>query len=571
MMDAEFAGQLAAIKHHLRHGYGVERLNELRAERSVDEQVLESVLDESARFAGSILAPLNGAMDRCGCRLVDGRVRIAPGHKKAWKTYCEGGWPGIDLPEAVGGQGLPGNLAVGAQEVFDRSCVAFGMVSGAARAAFKVIENYADQDTQAEYLPRIAAGEWAATICMSEAGAGSDVGRLTTRARSVGSEWRLDGEKMWISFGDHDLTERIGHIVLARTDPNTPGLKGLSLFLVPSADEMLRRNGVTIRRLDEKMGLHGSPTCAIGFEGAAAKLLGQPGRGISQLFRMIIAMRLQVATQGLGMATGAYQTALEYSRTRRQGGPEGAPPLPLIEHQDIKRMLSEMATRIETLRGLVHAAVVVSELAELEPEPAARDQAAALLGWLLPIVKNSAAETAFEVASQAMLVLGGAGYTTEWPIAQYLRDARILAIYEGTTGMQAIDLVRRRMLSPGTYEGFIGMAMANLGNLPSDEAQAFNDGLRSMTQAVHWLRDPRRSLRDVDSAAVPMLQLATEAAHGWLATRLAQSHNETGAEVRLRACGKYTLAKFPQKMALLCQLAQQSSAAVQRFASDILQ
>jgi 3-(methylthio)propanoyl-CoA dehydrogenase len=569
-ITVEYAAQLQSIFIQIRVAPGVERLRALSGGETFDYDMVEAVLREAAKFSAFVLAPLNRVMDREGCRLLEGRVVLAPGHEAAWRSFCAGGWTGIDLAEAHSGQGLPALFAVAAQELFDRGAIAFGMVSGAARSAARLLESHADEATKAEWLPRLATGEWGATICMSESGAGSDVGRIRTRAhQGDDGVWRIVGEKIWISFADHPLTERIGHLVLARSEADETGLRGLSLFLVPAGRASEARNGVVIRRVEKKLGLHGSPTCAVGFEESAGSLIGSRGRGVAQLFRMIIAMRLQVGTQGLGLATAAYEIALDYARERLQGGSPDGPAVPIIQHADVRRALLDMASRIETLRGLIYTVAVAADLADLETDPTARQKASALLGWLLPIVKNSAAEIGFEISAQAILVLGGAGYSAEWPLEQYLRDARILAIYEGTTGMQAIDLVKRRLLSPGgEFEIFLATASADSTHLSPAAALAFRAGMDALQSAATWLRAPERTQIDIDAAASPMLSLATAAAHLWIAARLTRL--DSAAAGPLIACGHYAVDRFAEQARALELAVTSIPGGVQSYADVVL-
>jgi alkylation response protein AidB-like acyl-CoA dehydrogenase len=570
-MAGDFIVQSGAMMLQIRATPGLERLRSLREGGGPDDDLIAAVLEEAAKFSASVLAPLNPIVDRHGARFEHGRVQLAPAHVEAWSAFRDGGWTGIDLPESHGGQGLPSFVAVAVQESFDRACVAFGMASGAARAAARLLAVHGDKAVRASWLPRLASGEWGATICMSEADAGSDIGRARTRARKdAGGRWRIDGEKMWISFGDHPLTERIGHIVLARTAGQLPGVRGLSLFLVEVGNAEEDRNGVVIRRVEEKLGLHGSPTCAIGFEDAEGVLVGDEGRGVAQLFRMIVAMRLQVGTQGLGLAVASYEAALTYARDRRQGGPPLTPAVPIADHLDIRRMLADMGSRIETLRGLVYAAAVAADLAEQETDADARVEAATMLGWLLPIVKNSAAEIAFETAGQAILIFGGAGYSVEWPVEQYLRDARILAIYEGTTGMQAIDLVKRRLIAGNSYEVFRAVVSRDLSRSQASEAEMLQQGLLAFDEVVAWLRNPAREPAEIDAAAVPTLTLASAVAHAWIAARLTTIVSESADAHRLAACGRYVLAGLAYQFPVLVAAVVTSAERVSNYADAIL-
>ncbi len=511
-------------------------------------ETVAAILDEASRFAESWLMPLNDASDVEGCLLVDGRVRTATGHRDAWEAFVTGGWSTLDHPEAIGGQGLPLALGMAVQEIFDRACPAFGMLPVPQRAAAKLIAAHGDDGLRGEWLPRLVSGEWGATICISEADAGSDVGRIRTRAEpNDDGSWSITGEKCWISFGDHDLTPRIGHCLLARTPGAAPGGAGLSLFLVPdSIDEKRTRNRIVTRRIERKMGLHGSPTCAIGFEGATGRLIGVEGRGLAQMFVMITNMRLSVGAQGLGIASAAADTALAYARDRRQGGPIDA-PLAIAEHADVQQQLIGAVARVETLRGLLLAAANHAELAAHDPDPDARADALALTQWLLPIIKTTGGEVAFAVANSAIQVLGGAGYTREWPVEQAARDARVLTIYEGTTGIQALDLTKRRLLH-GDRRGFrVFLREARSVAPGSARFGRCLDHLEAAAQALEAFADPRA----VEAAATAFLHLAALAATGWIAMRLSAIEGDSAAHRRLAAAGRSWIRGIDDRAALL--------------------
>jgi alkylation response protein AidB-like acyl-CoA dehydrogenase len=493
-----------------------------------------------------VLAPLNPVMDDHGCTLEDGRVKTTPGHAAAWAAFCEAGWQTLDKPADHGGQGLPLVVWAAAQELFDRGCVAFGMLPSSQGAAAKLLETHADEAMKAEWLPRLGSGEWASTICISEVEAGSDVGRIRTLATPLeGGEWSVTGEKAWITFADHDLAPRIGHCLLARTPDAAPGAAGLSLFLVPSVLDDGARNAIHIRRLEEKMGLHGSATCAVGFEGARGRLIGKEGRGLSQLFAMITQMRLSVGVQGVGLASGAAETARAYAAERRQGGKPSAPPVLLDTHADVQRQLMQSLSRVEVLRGLVYAAAVQADLATFETDPEAQAQASALTGWFLPIVKNFGGEAAFDTASEAIQVLGGAGYVKDWPVEQYLRDARIFTIYEGATGMQGLDLLHRRLWRDEGkgLRAFLDMARAELGAQPEAGALAFT--LDLLEEAAEHLDSFKDQPREAEAGATPFLSLATLAATGWIALRLTTLDNP-----RLAAAGRWWLSDLAARAGL---------------------
>ena len=524
---------------------GLARLRELLgSDVETGPELLGAVLDEAARFSQAQLGPFNPISDRVGCRLEDGRVVTAPGHKQVWAAFLEAGWLGLDQPVEHGGQGLPMVALAACQELFERGSVAFGMLPTSQRAAARLLGAHAEEQMKAEWLPRLVSGEWGATICISEPEAGSDVGRIRTLAAPDGDGgWRITGEKIWISYGDHDLAPRIGHCLLARTPGGAPGAAGLSLFLVPDRLDDGAPNGVIVRRLEEKMGLHGSPTCAMGFEDARGRLIGVEGRGLAQLFTMITTMRLMVSVQALGVAGAAADTALAYAEERRQGGRADAPAVPISAHADVRRMLLAMASRVEVLRGVVLAAAVHADIGRLSPDPEERERAQALAGWLLPIAKTFGGEIAQETANDAIQVLGGAGYVTDWPAEQLARDCRVFTIYEGTSGIQALDLLHRRLRRDKGkgLTAFLELARSDLagaGGAP---------GAKALEGVLELLADAGARLEgsNQDAGAYPFLRLAAYAATGWIALRL----QSTGSE-RLKAAGRHWLDALPARAAL---------------------
>jgi alkylation response protein AidB-like acyl-CoA dehydrogenase len=433
----------------------------------------------------------------------------------------------LDAPVELGGAGLPNALAIAVQEIFDAACPAFGMMPVPQKASARLLHAHGDAATKEEWLPKLMSGEWGATICISEPDAGSDVRRIRTRATQAEDGWRINGEKCWISFGDQDLTARISHFLLAQSKA------GISLFLVPSwLVTPEQRNSITVRRIEEKLGLHLSPTCALGFEDAHATLIGEEGRGLQHLFVMIVNMRLATGVQGAGIAAAAYAVAKLYADERKQGG-NGPQPVAISEHADIQATLLGMAARLETLRALNFAVANHADLARSSPDVSVRAEATALNGWLLPIIKTLGGDAAFENASDAIQILGGAGYTREWPVEQALRDARVLTIFEGTTGMQAQDLLLRRLLNGGeSYRAFLAVAKADAPDCPA---------LSALEAVAQRLSDPARSRRDLEAAATPFLRLATLAAQGWAAARLRRRRDDTPESKHLYAAAQHFL------------------------------
>ncbi|MCC2613095.1 acyl-CoA dehydrogenase family protein [Neorhizobium petrolearium] len=504
---------------------GWHRLRDLR--QDCDDETVTAIVGEAANFAEGVLAPLNGVGDRAGAQVVDGRVRTPEGFAAAFKQYAEAGWLGMDVPEKFGGQAVPLTLHAACASLFERGCVALMMAAGSTRAAAHLLAEAADEETAAGWVPKLSSGEWAATICISEPEAGSDVGRLRTKAELRGGGWFVTGQKIWISFGDHDMAERIGHCLLARTN-DQPGTRGISLFLVPNLIDG-KPNGVSVDRIEEKMGLHGSPTCAMRFENAGAVMLGQEGRGLPQLFTMIELMRLLTGCQGLGIASAAAAIAEDYARERRQGGRPDQPPVPIVTHPDVERQLYEIRSSTEILRAAILELATVMDLARLGTEPGLED----FTGWMLPLVKNFGAEAGFNAANAAIQVLGGVGYTKDWPLEQHLRDSRIMAIYEGTTGMQALDFLTRRLWRD---EGrgsalFLEKARDEIDAYMSEHPAASDavlrilDGFEALSGRMTAMQgDPDAALYRADA----YMRAAWTAVSAWMALRISETRAVNG-------------------------------------------
>jgi len=538
-----YARQVEALIRHLSIVPFLDRL-ESAAPVGVDQEIWAAIIEQAARFAEGVIDPLDATLDRVGARVENGRVVCAPGHRDAWTRFAADGWLTLALPETSGGQGLPLALTTACEEIFNRASCAFTMLATPNRTAAAMLTGAADPATRAAWVPRLASGEWTATICISEPDAGSDVARVRTRAtRGDDGAWRVTGEKCWISYGDHDLAERIGHCMIARSS-TAAGVRGLSLFLVPDRRDDGAPNGVTVRRIEEKLGLHGSPTCVLGFEEAQAILIGEEGRGLQTLFHMMLLMRLACAPQGVGVAEAALATALDYAQERRQGGDPSAPPVPIVAHADVQRQLLRMGGRVEVARGVALAAAAVMDLGERAPETE-RAGWLALAQFLLPIAKDLSARLAFGVASGSLQVLGGAGYTREWPVERRLRDARVFAVFEGTTGIQAIDMVHRRLWRD-RGEGlrlFLSAARADLADdACSAVLSAVLDRLEEVARVIDgWQHD----VRDADAGATAFLDLCGLAVGGWIALRLVRFAGSDEIGRRLAAAAGFYLAELP--------------------------
>lgn len=500
------------------------RLCEIHPE--ADSDILAPVFVSAAEMAEEILAPANSVADEQGCRVVDGRAHVPEIFKQAWNAYCEAGWIGADLPEELGGQGLPLAVQTGAQILFDRANMAFCMLPGSTRSAAFVLAKYADPDTQAEWLSDLIEGKRSATICISEADAGSDLGRIRTKAEQTeDGSWQITGRKNWISYGDHDLTQHIAHLLLARTGAAETGTRGLSLFLVPNRVGEPDRANVSLERIEEKLGLHGSPTCVLNFDNAQATLIGEVRRGLPQLFVMIERMRLLTATQGCGIAHAALDIAENYAEERKQGGDPKQEPLPIIAHPDVQRQIAEMSSRTLVLQAFILELSTLMDIAALEEDESAREELAALVAWLQPIAKNFGGYTGFDCADRAIQVLGGAGYTTEWPVEQLLRDARILTIFEGTTGMQALDLMHRRLWREEGrgLNAFLGEMRTELDITRQHDAKSAEVAetvLVALEKLAADFNQRRSAPREAEYGANALLEAAWHGVSAWMGLRL---------------------------------------------------
>jgi alkylation response protein AidB-like acyl-CoA dehydrogenase len=553
-----------------------ERLLALDAYRHVDMDLVAAVLNEGARFAGEVLAPLNVVGDTIGSRLENGRVITPPGFKEAYRSYVEGGWPSLDLPLEHGGQGLPLAVQVAFAEMVDGACTAFGMLTLMERAAAWLLIEHAEPELVARVVPKLVAGEWGATICISEPQAGSDVGRITTRAVPSGDgRYTLTGTKIFITFGDHDLTEQICHMVLARTPGAAPGTRGLSLFLVPAreidaAGRPGERNRLGVSRVEHKMGLKASPTCVLDFDGATGYRIGAEGAGLRTMFTMVNLMRLQVGVQGVAIGGAATGKALRYAVERPQGGAPDAPAVCIVEHADVRRMLLAMRARTEAFRALVLETALQLDIARHAGNDGARARALGLAEWLLPICKACSSEAGFEVANLGIQVHGGHGYVSDAGAEQYARDIRVAAIYEGTNGIQALDLVTRKLLRDDgrRYGLFIDRVRADLTRADGNAdlrpiAAAVTDAVTRVDAGTALLLEKAADApRDVEAGATAYLRMLGLLAGGWMWLRMSAAATGEGPLHRAKRASARYYADYlmPEILTLERQLAAGSAA-----------
>ena len=428
----------------------------LPAFAEVDDALADQVLEEAGKFVAAAIAPLNRSGDEIGCRFEAGAVTAPPGFRDAYQAFWQAGWPALSADAAHGGQGLPAVLEAVLYEWLSAANHGFTMAPGLLHGAYECLKHHGSAELQQRYLAKLATGEWLATMCLTEAHAGSDLGLVRTRAvPQADGSLRVDGSKIFISGGEHDLSSNIVHLVLCRLPDAPPGPKGLSLALVPKLLPDGGRNAVFCERIEEKMGLHGSPTCAMRFEQAAGWLIGEPGRGLAAMFVMMNSARLHVGLQGLGHAEMAWQLARAYAAERRQmrAQPRPAdaqgPADPIALQPAVQRMLADLRVWTEGMRAIAGWVAHQLDLAEQAPDAAERTQAHALASLLTPVVKSFFTERGFALASEALQVFGGYGYVHEYRIEQTLRDARIAMIYEGTNQIQALDLLQRKVAASG--------------------------------------------------------------------------------------------------------------------------
>ena len=452
---------LQDIRFVQQHWLGAEAdWRRMPAHEALDQETADMVVEAAGRFCADVLAPLNGPADLQGCRLQEGRVRTPDGFPEAYAAFVEAGWPALACAPEAGGQGLPQLLDAALHEMLASANHGWTMYPGILHGAYACLHAHGDEHLRATYLPHIVSGRWLATMCLTEPQAGSDLGLLRSQARPRGDgSYRLDGSKIFISGGDQDMSENIVHLVLARLPDAPPGTRGLSLFLAPRGIPQdgggFLPNAIHCDGIEKKMGIKGSATCAMRFEGAQAWLVGQPHQGLAAMFVMMNSARLHVGLQGLGHAEMAWQLARAYAAERRQmrAQPRPAdaqgPADPIALQPAVQRMLADLRVWTEGMRAIAGWVAHQLDLAEQAPDAEERAQAHALASLLTPVVKSFFTERGFALASEALQVFGGYGYVHEYRIEQTLRDARIAMIYEGTNQIQALDLLQRKVAASG--------------------------------------------------------------------------------------------------------------------------
>ncbi|HEX3848308.1 MAG TPA: acyl-CoA dehydrogenase [Steroidobacteraceae bacterium] len=531
----EYQAPLADMKFVLRELVDLKLLASLPGFGEITPDVAESVLEEGAKFASQVLSPLNRSGDLEGVRLEGGTVRTPAGWKEAYARFVGDGWSSLSCPAEYGGQNLPRVLSALVEEMWNGANLAFALCPMLTRGAIESIDLRGSGKQKQAFLPKMVSGEWTGTMVLTEPQAGSDLSAVRTRAeRAPDGRFRLFGQKIFITYGDHDLTDNVVHMVLARIPGSPEGVKGISLFLVPKfliepGGSLGSRNDVYCVSTERKLGIHASPTCVLSFGergGALGELVGEENRGLEYMFIMMNAARFSVGVEGIGIAERAFQTALAYARERVQSadpGARGAGRVAIVRHPDVRRMLLMMKSQTEAMRALAAVVAVSLDAALRHPDERERGRHQAFVDLMIPVVKGWCTESSVEIASLGIQVHGGVGFVEETGAAQFLRDARITPIYEGTTGIQASDLVGRKLGRDGGQAA--RAVIADMRRFAGEAARAdtLRDAAAQLSQSVdaleravaHTVAIFPKDIRAAMAGAVPLLELFGIVAGGW--------------------------------------------------------
>jgi alkylation response protein AidB-like acyl-CoA dehydrogenase len=529
----------------------------------VSPDLIEQVLGEGAKLCEEALQPLNQKGDAIGCvRHDDGAVTTPPGFKAAFDAFASGGWIGLAVPTEYNGQGLPYTLAVSINEFASSANMAFAMYPGLTQGSLAALLRHGTEEQKQLFVPKMAAGQWTGTMNLTEPQCGTDLGLLTTKAKPLADgAYAITGQKIFISSGEHDLAENIIHLVLARIEGAPAGVKGISLFIVPKinvgADGALQdRNKVACGSIEHKMGIHANSTCVMNFDGAKGYLLGEPNRGLNAMFVMMNEARLGVAVQGLAQSEVAYQNAAQYAKERLQGrslsGPKNPdkPADPIIVHPDIRRTLLEIKAFNEAARGLAIDTAIQSDIAHRSQDAAARQAAEDRLGLMTPVLKGVLTDIGFDNTVKAQQVYGGHGYIGEWGMEQFVRDSRIAMIYEGANGIQALDLVGRKLPRDGgravmAYFKEVAEFIAREGvnDAMKPYVEPLKKALDDLQKATMWLMQNAMAKPDnAGAASYDYMHLFGRVALGYIWARIAKAAFEK--KEREPGNGKYMDAKL---------------------------
>ena len=522
---------------------GLDEVARLPGCEEISEDLVDAILDEAGKFANGVLAPLNRTGDQQGARWEGGEVYTAEGWKGAYKQFADAGWTALACDPEYGGQGLPKLVSTAVMEMWKASNMAFSLCPMLTNGAIEALMLRGTDEQKALYLTRMVSGEWTGTMNLTEPQAGSDLAAVRARAepQSDGS-YKIFGQKIFITYGDHDMTENIVHLVLARLPDAPEGVKGISLFVVPkfltdATGKIGERNDVHCVSIEHKLGIHASPTCVLAFGdhgGAIGHLIGEPNRGLEYMFIMMNEARFAVGMEGLALSERAYQHALAYAKDRIQGtelGVRGGPKVSIIHHPDVRRMLMSMKSQTEAMRALAYVVGAATDAAHRHPDESVRERNRAFVDLMIPVVKGWCTENSIEIASTGVQVHGGMGFIEETGAAQHLRDARITTIYEGTTAIQANDLIGRKLAREGgaTAKTVIAEMRTVVAQLEDAGDEAFmamrtslQDGVDALAGAVDYIAETYGAdIKAASVGAVPFLKLFGIVAGGWQMARAA--------------------------------------------------
>ena len=590
----EYAAPIRDMQFVINELVGLARLQALAEFDEVTEDLTDAVLEEAAKLAGEVLAPLNRSGNEEGCRLEGDVVHTPHGWQDAYRTFCESGWNGLAMSPEYGGQGLPKIIATAVSEMWDAANMAFALCPLLTAGAIEAIERHGSDSLKQIYLEKLVRGTWTGTMNLTEPQAGSDLGAVRTKAIPEGDHYRITGQKIFITYGEHDLADNIIHLVLARTPDAPEGTRGISLFIAPKFlinedGSVGERNDVHCVSIEHKLGIHGSPTAVLSYGdngGAIGYLVGEENRGLRYMFAMMNAARHAVGREGLALGEAAYQHALKHARERVQGQSPGASePSPIIDHPDVKRMLMSMKSQVEAMRALAYLCAADYDIADHHADAEQREAATRRSNFLTPIVKGWSSETGQELASLGIQVHGGMGYVEETGAAQYLRDVRITTIYEGTTGIQAGDLVGRKTLRDGGAgaRALIADMRATVAAMRDSSSgvavvrDALEGSVNSLEQAVDWIVAAADDPQLTAAASAHYLRLCGIVCGGWMmaeGARISQEKLHAGApdaafyEAKLASAKFYAAQVLPAASALASTIIDGSHAIVELGAAS---